>query len=210
MGTWDDGLFDNDAALDTLSEIVESVPLSASPAHLAVGVGLDLWMGQGIEGAGALVREHAGLVAALAPAARSRLEEIVGDPARAADAEGSRSDAVEAVVGGYCDGPFCRELLECEGAEEVIEELAHACRERLDELIDVPDLDLYEAAGTLAALGVLVVLTRLGVRTSERQIACWQDAFARIDGATTSERDFWDGYGARVREGFRMLLRPAS
>ena len=40
MGTWDDGLYDNDSALDVLGDLFASLNPTTGPAHLAGVVGL--------------------------------------------------------------------------------------------------------------------------------------------------------------------------
>lgn len=217
MGTWDDGIFDNDSALDALADLVDSVPLDTNPAHLAAGLGLRLWIQPSALGAQpdeyqSLLHEHAAWVAALPPAVRDCLQEIEADPEAASDAHGSRPEAIRDIVGGYCDGPMNRVLLCCSGADEVIGELAHLARAHLDANLVVVDgkCDPLETlVRPLAALGLLVSLSELGVRESADDLERWQAVFVRANRSTTSQREFWDRYAARVNAGFRLLKNAA-
>jgi hypothetical protein len=132
MGTWDDGLFDNDAALDTLEEFIDAVDLERSPMHLAVGIGIHLWLAPARvecdpDSYEELVRDHSSWVSGFPSDVRQQVERFVADPAAAAAGE-SRDDEIRAVVGGYCDGPLNSTLLQCEGATPVLQELAGHCR----------------------------------------------------------------------------------
>src|SRR5690606_26074648 len=79
---------------------------------------------------------------------------------------------------------------------------------RLDRALRA-DVDLYELAGDLAALGVLIELTQATLWTpAPARVAGWRAGFDAIDRATKSERGFWWKYVRRVRRGFD-LLAPA-
>jgi len=214
MGTWDDGLFDNDSALDTLADFVDSVSLDESPAHLAAGLGIQLWLSSAAvetypDRYRAPIEKHADWIAGMSPEVRRSLEEFAADPQASARAKGSRDASIRAVVGGYCSGPMDLVLLRSEGADAVLEQLASRCREHLDELADSPGRDLYEMAGDLSALGLLVVLTQVGVQSAPDSVRKWEAAFDRADGNTKEERGFWDRYVTRAKAGFRMLREPS-
>src|SRR5580765_1218311 len=125
MGTWDDGLYDNDQALDVLPEMTEGVDLDKSPAHLAVGIGLRLWMAptsiqlHGDEVTSALGR-HEGWLAELPDDTRAALRDIAADPKGAADRKGSRTPEDRTVLGAYNDGPRVDALFRVAGAAGVL------------------------------------------------------------------------------------------
>jgi hypothetical protein len=209
MGTWDEGLLDNDQALDVLADLIESIPLDKDPAHLAAGLGLALWFQAELfttelERCRRLLARRADWVRSFPPEVRAVLDEIAGDPAAASEAPGGRPAALLEILGPYCNGPRRTELLTVAGAGAVIAELAQRCRDQLTSALGRAD-DLYELAGELAPLGVLLELGGLAPRTPSQQITAWEAAFAAIDGRTLDERDFWNGYGARVRKGLALL-----
>jgi hypothetical protein len=210
MGTWDDGLYDNDHALDVLPELTEGVDLDKSPAHLAVGIGLRIWMApaslqlQGGEVRAALGR-HEGWLAELPDEAREALLAIATDPKTACGRRASRTQEDRAVLGTYNEGPRIDALFRVPGADAVIREVADKCMAHLDELIVHEDADLYEGAGDLAPLGVLLEMRAVGVRVPRAKVKAWQAAFRRMDEATDAERIFWDKYVTRVKKGLTRL-----
>jgi hypothetical protein len=210
MGTWDDGLYDNDHALDVLPEMTEGVDLDKSPAHLAVGIGLRVWMAptslelHGEEIRGALQR-HEGWLAELPEEAREALREIASDPKGACERRGSRTTEDRAVLGTYNEGPRIDALFRVPGAHEVIGDVAEKCIAHLDELTRHEDADLYEIAGDLAPLGVLLEMRAVGVRVPRAKVKAWQAAFRRMEESTDAERAFWDKYVTRVKKGLTRL-----
>jgi hypothetical protein len=210
MGTWDDGLYDNDHALDVLPEMTEGVDLDRSPAHLAVGIGLRLWMAASslhlhTDEIRAALGRHEGWLAELPEEAREALRAIAADPKAAAERRGSRTQEDRAVLGTYNEGPRIDALFRVQGAGDVIREVAEKCIAHLDELTRHEDADLYEIAGDLAPLGVLLEMRAVGVRVPRAKIKAWQAAFRRMDETTDAERVFWDKYVTRVKKGFARL-----
>ncbi|MBZ5708901.1 hypothetical protein [Nannocystis pusilla] len=206
MGTWDHGLYDNDAALDLLAGLVTLPALDASPAELAVGVGLVAWMQPVV-----LQMRGAGHVAAalahgeaLPVAAREVLEALARDLEGALQ-QRSRSEAASAAIGGYNDGPRFDALVRLPGGQASIDALGERAAKVLDRADDV---DLYEAAGDFAALGVVIQLVEAGLwRPVPARVAEWRARFDRADAGTREERGFWDDYVARVRLGFELVAR---
>jgi len=209
MGTSGEGLYDNDEALDVLADLLDGIPLEKDPAHLAAGVGLLLWF-QGAAFATdpkkfrKLLARHGDWIAAFPSPVRSVLEAIAADPETAAAGARSRPAVLKEILGGYCDGPRRDELLTVAGGAEVIGELARRCRDHLSGALR-RTLDLYELAGYLAPLGVLLELGTLAPPTEPDLIATWEAGFDRADAGTEDERDFWDEYAARVKKAFVLL-----
>jgi hypothetical protein len=44
MGTWGEGLYDNDGALDELGDLFDALPLHAGAVPMATTVGLATWL----------------------------------------------------------------------------------------------------------------------------------------------------------------------
>ncbi len=211
MGAWDDGLYDNDSALDNLSELVLDDDLDRLPAaELAAAIGLRLWM-QPVDldikadDYKLLLHDRRAEFDSLTDAARLALERVAADPAAAVTGR-SRTPEVRAAIGGYCDGPRVDELLRVPGGEPVLRRLRDRCASLLDGCLRGEGWDLYEASGELGALGVLLELSQVGVTATPEQLAAWRAGFDRVDAATSDEeREFWDGYAARARKAFDLL-----
>lgn len=213
MGTWGEGLYDNDSALDELADLVQIDPEERDAARLVAGVGLYAWLlpvNISYQGGGDLPGRVAALaeeVARLPADTQAALRGLFADP-EGATAKGTRAPEVEAVIGGYSDGPRIDALLRFPGAAPVIAELAARAAERLTALVAAPN-DLYEVAGGFAALGVLIELRQAGLwAPADGQVAAWRVGFDAIDRRTRSERGFWWKYVRRVRRGFDLLAPP--
>lgn len=214
MGTWDDGLYDNDSALDTLADLVRLDRAEQDVARLVARVGLLAWMNPATAPDDWEDLQHriAGCTADLErlPAeTRSTLRSLLADP-MAASRSGSRTQEVRAVLGGYRNGQRLDALLRFPGAEAAINDLVERAVQLLDNALHGPR-DLYQVAGDLAALGVLIELQQAGLWTPKpAQLAAWYDAFVASDRATKSERGFWWKYSYRVRRGFVLLGLAAA
>jgi hypothetical protein len=207
VGTWDDGIYDNDGALDTLASLVPGEPDVGDPVRLAVEIGLIAWLRPVVLHDGVLaarVEALLGSLAALPEDTRAALQRLLADP-EAATRVRSRSAAVAKALGGYSDGPRIDALLRFPGAAAVIEEFAEGAARRLDRAL-AAKVDLYEVSSEMAALGVVVELKDAGLWSPTlARVASWRAGFAEIDRATTSERGFWRKYVVRVRRGFELL-----
>ncbi|MDC0719231.1 hypothetical protein [Nannocystis bainbridge] len=206
MGTWDDGLYDNDSALDLVGRLVKLPALDAPPSELVVGIGLVAWLQPVVlklRGAG-----HVEAALAHGEALPADAREVLAGLAR--DLEGglavrSRSAAAKAALGGYNNGTRFDALLRVPGGQAGIDALG----ERAGEVLDgADDGDLYEAAGDFAALGVIVELVDAGLwKPAPARVAEWRARFERADAGSREEREFWDSYAARVRLGFDLVSR---
>ncbi len=217
MGTWGDGIYDNDSALDGVSDLVALGPDERDPVRVVAAIGLLAWLNPStlitnIEAFNAQIRgldEHA--FAALPADTRRALEQLLDDP-EASTQTSARTPEARAAIGGYCEGPRIDALLRFPGAAAVIDELAERVTADLDSaLLNRPSgVDLYQIAGDLAALGVLIELTQGGfATTAPARLERWRAGFTAIDKATRHERGFWWKYVRRVRSGFD-LLGPSS
>jgi hypothetical protein len=210
MGTWGDGLYDNDHSLDVLGDLFKTLELEKSPAHLAVSLGVRLWMepsGIGVraEKYREIIRRRESWLRYLPAPAAEALREIAANPKAASEREGSRSDEVRQVVGSYNDGPRIDALLQVPGADAILQPLADRCMEKLDRVFK-GKMDLYELAGEIAPLGVLLELRAVGIRVPPAKVETWRKGFSKSDQATKEERGFWDDYVERVKPGFDLLL----
>lgn len=217
MGTWGDGIYDNDSALDDVSNLVGLNPDERDPARVVAGIGLLAWLNPStlitdIELFNTRIREldeHA--FVALPADTRLALAQLLDDP-EAGTQTSARTPEARAAIGGYCEGPRIDALLRFPGAAVVLAELADRAASQLDRVLtERPGIDLYQAAGDLAALGVLIELTQGGFWTVlPARLERWRTGFAVIDKATKSERGFWWKYVRRVRSGLDLLAPTAT
>jgi hypothetical protein len=212
MGTWGDGIYDNDSALDGLAALVTRREEAPEAARLVAHIGLLAWLdpvGVTHDPPALWVRldEHAAAITQLPEDTRAALQALRDDPEGVTE-HGSRTPEARAALGGYCDGPRIDALLRFPGAQPVIDELAGRAVAQLDRALG-QKVDLYEVAGDLVALGVLVELAQAGLWTPQpARVAAWRAGFAAIDKATRSERGFWWKYVRRVHSGFDLLAPP--
>ncbi len=209
MGTWGEGLYDNDAALDLLADLVDSIDPEQSPTHLAVGLGLKLWMlpvhvDTGADEVRRILDRKQDWLAKLPAPARAELQALAANPKAMSERPGSRSPENRAIIGGYENGPRVDALFQVEGASEVLAGLAERLGKVLDEALEA-EADLYEVSDSLAALGMLLELRAIGVRSAPARIERWKQAYAAADRATREERGFWDAYSARVLQALERL-----
>lgn len=213
MGTWGDGLYDTDGALDRIRDLLRPQSAETDAARLAARIGLLAWlcslgMRRFVDALAANVAALAPAIAGLPEATRTAIDRVLTDPDYVEDGVPNAPE-VYAVLNSYCSGPRLDALLRIPGAQPAIDELAARLGERLDHTLQRSG-DLYEIADDLAALGLLVELTHAGLhRPDPARVARWRAGFAAIDGRTTSERRFWSKYVRRVHLGFD-LLAPAQ
>lgn len=209
MGTWGDGLYDNDSALDLVASLTE-VGTPADATALVARIGLAAWLDPtaitcATEELRAAVAAHAGGIAALPPGTCEALATLLADP-EGNTRDGSRSDRVRAAIGSYCDGPRIDGLLRFAGAQPVIEALGEEAAGILDRALAPSSRDLYDLAGDLAALGLVATLADSGLwRPAAERALAWCEGLAAADRRTGEERGFWDVYVRRVRQALALL-----
>jgi len=205
MGTWGEGLYDNDGALDELGDLFDALPLHAGAVPMATSVGLAAWLHAPIsERIVAAVREHADWVSTLPDPARQLLLRLSREPHSFTETR-SRSAKLTEVLGRYCDGPRNDALLTLPGSRSVIDSLGSDAAERLEDGLQSSS-DFYEASRVLGCLGVLLELTTAGYWSpGPKALKEWRRNVDRLDEDTRDEREVWDDYVARVRRGLRLL-----
>lgn len=202
MATRGDGLYDNEAALVTIGDLVKFPPASGDLAEVAVGLGLVAWLcpRKFVDYGEDLLARVEARSAALPPGARDALGALLRDP-RAVTDSGSRSAAARAVLGDASDGPRLDALVRLPAGRGQIEELARRAGRVLDRLRG----PIREIAGDLAALGVIIELAQanLWIRDPPR-VAAWRGRFDACEQASTGDPSTWETR-ARVRSGFDLL-----
>lgn len=210
MGTWGDGIYDNDNALDQLAELVEPFCEAAATSQLPVALGLLAWLLP--SHLGTAIEHHRGQFKAV-PAdmagwsddTLAAIEALLADPEAATQERGREAAAVEA-IGGYSNGPRIEPLLRAPGGQAVLDALAARASAHLDRFLGASQITLYQLAGELAALGVLIELATAGFhRPAPARVAAWRAGFEAAYRRTPQERQFWDRYVARVHRGFDLL-----
>lgn len=207
MGTWGEGLYDNDSALDELGDLIDSLDMAASPVALATSIGLRAWLCWSRNDAVVeAIETRRDWVDALPTAARELLQVVCSDERRFAGGR-SRPAELTQILGSHCDGPRYAPLLTLPGSEEIIRSLAVTAAQRLGDGLETA-ADLYEASTPLAHLGVLLELDDAGhAFVTPGEIAAWRRALRRIDAATEDEREFFDAYVARAEAGLARLAK---
>lgn len=211
MGTWGEGLYDNDSALDCLGDLLQIDDDVKDIVALATRIGLAAWLNPVAVGYTnedlnerfeALSKDFDRLPQETVDA----LEDLLEDP-DSATKQGSRKAEAAYVIGGYSDGPLIDALLRFPGAKPVIEAFGEQMAKDLDDTLKpIGRTGLYEIAGALATLGVLVELAVAGFyQPAPARVEQWREHFAIIDKATKSERGFWWKYVRRVHAAFDLL-----
>mgnify|MGYP000423280996 CR=1 FL=1 len=217
MGTWGEGLYDNDSALDNLGDIVSIGPEVQDIVELVARIGLAAWLnptniicddGRLKKSFEALAGEHERLPLET----RQALTTLFADP-EAALKGGARKPEAREVIGGYSNGPQIEALLKFPGAKPIIEAFGEAMAQELDAALGpIKGNDLYQAAGSLVPLGILIELALGGFfQPAPQRVDTWRNGFTVLDKATKSERGFWWRYVRKVQAGFDLLApRPQS
>ncbi len=211
MGTWGEGLYDNDSALDHLAELLKIDDDVTDIVALTTRIGLAAWLNPVAvcymtEEMNARVEALSKEFDRLPQETLDALENLLDDP-DSATKEGSRKPEARYVMGGYSDGPLIDALLRFPGAKPIIDAFGEDMAKSLDDALAARDrMDLYEAADALTPLGVLVELAMAGFyQPAPARVEQWREHFAIIDKATKSERGFWWKYVRRVQAGFDIL-----
>lgn len=209
MGTWGSGIYDNDGALDGLASLLRVPVDEPDAARVVASIGLIAWLmpvtlavePEAIHAAVAGISSDLG---SLPEATRDALAALLADLQKASE-QSARTPAVAAAIGHASCGPYLEPLLRFPGAAPVIAELAERAALRLDDALG-GDEDLYEIAGDLGALGVLIELRTAGLwQPDPARLAAWHAGLIAADEVTDEERGFWDRYVARARPGLDLL-----
>lgn len=205
MGTWGEGLYDNDSALDELGDLLDSLDMVASPVALATTIGLRAWLcWSATDAIVEAIETRRDWVDARPSAARDLLQLVCTDERRFACGRSRPAELTE-ILGSYCDGPRHAALLTLPGSDAIIRGLVESAAQRLEDGLASAG-DLYEASTPLAHLGVLLELHDAGYASPTlEQTASWCRSVQRLDAATEDEREFFDAYVARVEAGVARL-----
>lgn len=215
MGTWGEGLYDNDSALDSLGDLLAIGDDIQDIVELTTRIGLAAWLNPvTVECDDGPLEEHvkklSGDLEKLPEDTRKALEALMEDPETALK-EGSRKPEIYAVIGGYSNGPRIDALLRFPGAIPIVAAFGEEMAKQLDDaLTPKKGNDLYQVAGSLAVLGILIELALAGMfQPAPARVETWRAEFTAIDKNTKSERGFWWKYVRRVQTGFDLLApRP--
>lgn len=204
MGTWGNGLFDNEATLDVVGGLVKISPAKETMPLLA-SWGLRLWFGQADAKAFAkgIERKSAELIKLPKPL----FQELVGLAQRPTEYARRNSRPAEhtAILGSTCDGYFVAPLFELPEVKGIVENRAEELSVILDKFFaGTPKAEaLYK--NKLAPLGVLLSLTRIGISVAPARADAWLAGFERMVETAKDDAEFWKGFAARVRPLFGLI-----
>ncbi len=234
MGTWDDGLLDNDCALDGLGELgdgvvndIERVAAGRSSAvvaaRLAAMVGVLLQLAPEAFDAdmpdaariSAALRAHARAIEKLPPTARRILVRVMEGAAGELAERPARLAKTHAALlhaeGGEAFGRRVPALFIGTAGAAYVQTVARRCVAMIDE--DFEDesnwSDLCREGIGMGGLAALLVLAPCSV--SARKLAGWRrkarTGLAQLEAEADDELEFHRGYYARLDRVFAVLLR---
>lgn len=227
MGTWGNGLFDGDGPLDVIGdiggwiegqvqELSEAEPTVESAGRLAGAVGLLLQLspysfeGEFSETIRSAIVRHRKAMEGFSEQALSLLDTIAeGSGKKLADSLGDRSEALKQILGEYVNHPRHEPLFESDAARALVQETAEYCVEQLEEMLEDEDLDLYELADPVGAVGVLLLLSpcRIKVKSIDkwrRQVKAVIERERKQD-PDNPDLEFYDEYLPKAEAAFRLL-----
>lgn len=233
MGTWDDGLLDNDTALDGLGDlragIVEDLvtlgaarPTPATTGRLTGAVGVLLQLsaydfeahGDAIVGA---VKAHAAQIAKLPPAARKVLAQVAAGQGKVLAERPAKLPARTIALlhsSAKARSGFGRRepsLFSSKAAAAYVQEVARRCVEAVDEDFEDEDnwSDLCREGLGLGSLTALLVLEPCRVSTG--RLTSWRrkaaKGLATLEAEPDDELEFHQRYYAKLDKVFALLLR---
>jgi hypothetical protein len=235
MGTWDDGLLDNDTALDGLGDLKHTIvadivafgamkPTATSTAKLGAAVGILLQLSAydfGLETEtgpkiATAVKAHGGQIAKLPSAARKVLEAVGGGQGATLAGRPAKMSARQIAIlrKDASRAPFGKRepsLFASKAAPAYVQQVARRCIAMVDD--DFRDKgnwsDLCREGMGIGCLGVLLVLEPCSVPSAK--LERWRRAAKK--GITTlredadDELDFHEGYYANLDAALALLQR---
>ena len=235
MGTWDDGLLDNDTAMDGLGDLRQTIvadivafgamkPTPTSTAKLGAAVGVLLQLSTydfGLETAtgpkiAAAVKAHEERTAKLPSAARKILGAVGAGQGETLAARPATMSARQIAILNKCasKAPFGKRepsLFAPKAAANYVQQVARRCVDMIDE--DFQDegnwSDLCREGMGLGCLGVLMVLEPCAIPASklERWRRAAKKGLAALREAPNDELDFHEGYYANLDAALELLRK---
>lgn len=204
MGTWGNGLWDNEATLDAVGGLVKISPAKETMPLLA-SWGLRLWFGQADAKAFAkgIERKSAELIKLPKPL----FQELVGLAQRPTEyaRRNSRPAEQTAILGSTCDGYFVAPLFELPEVKAVIENRAEELSVILDKFFAATPKPESLYRNKLAPLGVLLSFTRIGLFVAPARADAWLAGFDRMVESAKEDVEFWKAFSTRVRPLFTLI-----
>ncbi|MBL4844794.1 MAG: hypothetical protein JKY65_04640 [Planctomycetes bacterium] len=236
MGTWDEGMLDNDSSLDGLGDITHGLiediqtlgttePGASSTGRLGAAIGILLQLspfdfsadsGQSESIVEALKAHEQGIGSHLPAAAQKILARVVaGEGQKLAERTAALpATLTSALHTGAASGPFgLREpsLFETESGAAYVEEVAQRCVQLVADDFEDEDnwSDLCREASGMGALATLLVLEPCAV--SPEKVLEWRTSaakgLAQLEAEQDDELDFQRPYYANVDLVFAALLQ---
>ncbi len=232
MGTWGEGLFDGDGALERVGSISDQLearvaelckrpPSTKDAAELGAALGILLQISpysfENAERAGrilAALRQQAPSFADLPPTTSALLERLAaGAGAELAERDGGRRGTLRLALGGYLDGLREPALFATAAAQALVQEVAETCAAALDRELETAE-DLYEV-DSMGLCGLLLLLEPWQL-DSER-VERWRDRLRAIYagmctryGEKGADMEFFKGYLRNAERAFQLLLERAD
>ncbi|MGE0710298.1 MAG: hypothetical protein AB7N76_13710 [Planctomycetota bacterium] len=221
MGTWGDGLFDSDAALDLVAEHTKAEeqaiaklggakPSAKRAEELAARVGLLLQLAPFAFTKPAIAEVAQGLTPAfggLRPAARELLRRVAeGEGDALAERRGKRSKELRQALGGYLCGKREPSLFASPAGEQVLQRFADRCLRGLEGSLRCPDLEELQWSGGMALLGLLLLVEppRVPGARLSKGLARLERLWAKQQ--RKGELAFWDRFVPNARLAFELAL----
>ncbi len=176
MGSWGSGIFDNDAALDSVGEMLQWVRedirsltdqrcSSSTAQHLAAAIGVLLELderffrsGDGLEEIQAAIVHQASGVESLSPRAGEILRRVVAGDIGDSSTTKLRSGALRTILGGYLDGRWESSLFDGEGATAFATKFVAKLAEIVEQDLEAHTTDLLDLAGAIGLVGLLLLV----------------------------------------------------
>jgi hypothetical protein len=229
MGTWGDGLFDSDSALDfvgdmtnceeaELAKLAAVGPTQRRAEQLAARLGLLLQLsphsfsGPFGETLTQAVAAQQAAFGELKPAARRLLERIAeGEGTALSERSGKRKKDLQQALGGYLDGVREKALFATPEGGKVLQRFANRCLKELRSGLRARDLENLHVTGSLAALGLILLVDppKVSVATLKKGLARLETLWAKQ--RRSGETEFWERLVPNAQLAFELaILRHGS
>lgn len=206
MATWDSGLFDSDKAVNSIEGLISIKPRNDFNTRLA-DAGLRMWFGcaTGTQVMRALQRDIPAMTKLPKPLYDS-LAELTQNPGFSKSRD-NRTSAVKKITGTHCSGWRVDPLFDFAPVKTMVLAVAEANAVTLDRVLG-PQATKALNEQSLVELGVLTVLTEIGIQHAKSRVDVWANGFKAMHERTTKDRDFWEPFATRVTPAFALLRAP--